>query len=122
MKFSGGLFEFTSDLAIFDLLDVPARARLARRRRERSRDGGGIGFPVYNECIQEVVQLRTNELEGSREKLQLRADAVGVSAFLSRRGPRSKTQLTYAGLAEIHSTLRENEVGVLYRNLFRDGV
>ena len=47
-----------------------------------------------------------------------------VSAFLER----TKTQLTYAGLAEIHSTLRENEVGVLYRNLHfatvfkRDGV
>ena len=36
-----------------------------------------------------------------------------VSTFLER----TKTQLTYAGLAEIHSTLRENEVGVLYRNL-----
>ena len=36
-----------------------------------------------------------------------------VATFLER----TKTQLTYAGLAEIHSTLRENEVGVLYRNL-----
>ena len=69
--------------------------------------------------VPEVVQLRSDELEGAAK-----ARAELVSTFLER----TQTQLTYAGLAEIHSTLRENEVGVLYRNLHfatvfkRDGV
>ena len=118
VKFNGG-FEFTSDLAIFDLLDV----RLVHGWRVDGENdpetAEALGSRSYNECIQEVVQLRTNELEGAAK-----ARAELVSAFLER----TKTQLTYAGLAEIHSTLRENEVGVLYRNLHfatvfkRDGV
>ncbi len=118
VKFNGG-FEFTSDLAIFDLLDV----RLVHGWRVDGENdpetAKALGARSYNECIQEVVQLRTNELEGAaKERAEL------VNAFLER----TKTQLTYAGLAEIHSTLRENEVGVLYRNLHfatvfkRDGV
>ena len=107
VKFNGG-FEFTSDLAIFDLLDV----RLVHGWRVDGENDAAtaeaLGSRSYNECVQEVVQLRTNELEGAAK-----ARAELVSTFLER----TKTQLTYAGLAEIHSTLRENEVGVLYRNL-----
>ena len=107
VKFDGG-FEFTSDLAIFDLLDV----RLVHGWRVDGENDAAtaeaLGSRSYNECIQEVVQLRSNELEGAAKQ---RAELV--STFLER----TQTQLTYAGLAEIHSTLRENEVGVLYRNL-----
>ena len=107
VKFNGG-FEFTSDLAIFDLLDV----RLVHGWRVDGENDAAtaeaLGSRSYNECIQEVVQLRTNELEGAAKQ---RAELVAT--FLER----TKTQLTYAGLAEIHATLRENEVGVLYRNL-----
>ncbi len=107
VKFDGG-FEFTSDLAIFDLLDV----RLVHGWRVDGENDAAtaeaLGSRSYNECIQEVVQLRTNELEGAAK-----ARAELVATFLER----TKTQLTYAGLAEIHATLRENEVGVLYRNL-----
>jgi len=118
VKFNGG-FEFTSDLAIFDLLDV----RLVHGWRVDGENDAAtaeaLGSRSYNECIQEVVQLRSNELEGAAK-----ARAALVSTFLER----TQTQLTYAGLAEIHATLRENEVGVLYRNLHfstvfkRDGV
>ena len=63
VKFSGGLFEFTSDLAIFDLLDV----RLVHGWRVDGENdpetAEALGSRSYNECIQEVVQLRTNELE-----------------------------------------------------------
>ena len=118
VKFNGG-FEFTSDLAIFDLLDV----RLVHGWRVDGENDAAtaeaLGSRSYNECIQEVVQLRSNELEGAAKQ---RAELV--STFLER----TQTQLTYAGLAEIHATLRENEVGVLYRNFHfatvfkRDGV
>ena len=119
VKFAGGLFEFTSDLAIFDLLDVRLVHGWRVDGENEPETAEALGSRSYNECIQEVVQLRTNELEGATKQ---RAELV--SAFLER----TKTQLTYAGLAEIHSTLRENEVGVLYRNLHfatvfkRDGV
>ena len=107
VKFNGG-FEFTSDLAIFDLLDV----RLVHGWRVDGENDAAtaeaLGSRSYNECIQEVVQLRSDELAGAAK-----ARAELVSAFLER----TQTQLTYAGLAEIHATLRENEVGVLYRNL-----
>ena len=63
VKFAGGLFEFTSDLAIFDLLDV----RLVHGWRVDGENdpetAEALGSRSYNECIQEVVQLRTNELE-----------------------------------------------------------
>ena len=62
VKFNGG-FEFTSDLAIFDLLDV----RLVHGWRVDGENDAAtaeaLGSRSYNECIQEVVQLRTNELE-----------------------------------------------------------
>jgi len=63
VKFAGGLFEFTSDLAIFDLLDVRLVHGWRVDGENEPETAEALGSRSYNECIQEVVQLRTNELE-----------------------------------------------------------
>ena len=76
VKFAGGLFEFTSDLALFDLLDV----RLVHGWRVDQSEGDtarALGERSYNACIEEIVALRSNELAGEEK-----ARAERVADFL----------------------------------------
>lgn len=80
VKFDGGLFEFTSDLALFDLLDV----RLVHGWRVDCENDAAtaraLGERSYNACIEEIVALRSNELEGEEK-----ARAERVADFLDMR-------------------------------------
>ena len=81
VKFNGG-FEFTSDLAIFDLLDV----RLVHGWRVDGENDAAtaeaLGSRSYNECIQEVVQLLQSK-DGDP-----RANAINAAEILEHEGAR----------------------------------
>ena len=86
VKFNGG-FEFTSDLAIFDLLDVRLVHgwRVGRRERRRRPERKRLPGPTTS-ASRRSSQLRTDELEGAAK-----ARAELVSAFLERTKPNSPT-------------------------------
>lgn len=99
-RFSGPKeFEATRELAVFDLLDITLVHGWVASP-ENTKVYKAVGELSYNTAVERVI-----EGEG-------REDGLTIREFLDE----SASQLTYEGIVQLHSELRERELAVLYRN------
>ncbi|TPP67769.1 Protein FAM63A [Fasciola gigantica] len=98
-------FEFTSVLGVFDLFEIslyhgwlvdPRDAELASI----------VGDRTYNRLVEEIIHLKASSNPDDVQKGLL------ADNFLQQ----TASQLTYHGLEELASTLKEGQLAVLFRN------
>mmetsp|Transcript_9861 Transcript_9861/g.29495 ORF Transcript_9861/g.29495 Transcript_9861/m.29495 type:complete len:398 (-) Transcript_9861:27-1220(-) len=106
VKFGGdALFEFTPELAIFDLLDLALVHGWRVDAGEDPEAALALGGASYNEVVARVARYRAGDAADP-------ADAA-LSDFLDR----TASQLTFAGLVDVCGRMRDREIAVLYRNM-----
>ena len=69
-----------------------------------------VGESSYNQLVEKVIAASSGEGEG--ENSQEAPLALVAAQFLEE----SASQLTYHGLAELSSTIKEDELAVFFRN------
>uniref|UniRef100_A0A7S0ZRS7 MINDY deubiquitinase domain-containing protein n=1 Tax=Noctiluca scintillans TaxID=2966 RepID=A0A7S0ZRS7_NOCSC len=118
-KFGGPQdFEYTQELAVFDLLDVSLfHGWVVPRQDERAHKL--FGHLSYNQVVERLIGLQdaqeqldrgdANE-DGALSKVV--EDGLVIKDFMER----TATQLSYEGLLELHSAVRERELAVFFRN------
>ena len=106
VRFTGvGDFEYTEDSLIFDLLDI-------------SLYHGWLVDPQTTEVAAAVANLSYNQLVETIISNRSSADSHAMSRALVAEQwlEDSRSQLTYHGLAELSTTLKEGELAVFFRN------
>jgi len=106
VRFTGvGDFEYTEDSLIFDLLDI-------------SLYHGWLVDPQTTEVAAAVANLSYNQLVETIISNRSSADSDAMSRALVAEQwlEDSRSQLTYHGLAELSTTLKEGELAVFFRN------
>jgi hypothetical protein len=98
-------FEFTQELAIFDLLDVPLYHGWL------SEPSDAVTHPVVSECTyNQLVEMAINDIT-SEDSVKVNAAYV-AQQFLEQ----TASQLTYHGLYELNHAIKEGELCVFFRN------
>jgi len=106
VRFTGvGDFEYTEDSLIFDLLDI-------------SLYHGWLVDPQTTEVAAAVANMSYNQLVETIISNRSSADSDAMSRALVAEQwlEDSRSQLTYHGLAELSTTLKEGELAVFFRN------
>jgi len=106
VRFTGvGDFEYTEDSLIFDLLDI-------------SLYHGWLVDPQTTEVAAAVANMSYNQLVETIISNRSSADSHAMSRALVAEQwlEDSRSQLTYHGLAELSTTLKEGELAVFFRN------
>lgn len=106
VKFSGVKdFEYTPECIVFDLLgiDLYHGWLIDPQQDELVRATAGLG---YNQLVEKIIKQKSSTDEASV------SEALVAEQFLER----SASQLTYYGLVELGSRLRDGELCVLFRN------
>jgi len=101
-------FEYTSDCLVFDLLNI----RLLH---------GWLADPSQPEIYEALQHLKYNQLvEKIIESKSLdsteKPEAVNQGILLEQFLYETASQLTYQGIAELNSTLKDGEIAVFFRN------
>ncbi|CAH1787359.1 unnamed protein product [Owenia fusiformis] len=106
VKFTGcSDFEYTSECIVFDLLAIhlyhgwqvdPDQLEVV----------AAVGGCSYNQLVEKIIAQK------SSEKPELVTEALIAETFLEK----SASQLTYHGLSELVTTVKENELCVFFRN------
>lgn len=98
-------FEYTQEYVIFDLLRIPLyHGWLSDPSLEELQNS--IGKRSYNQLVDSIIEGKnSNDPETS-------ARILIVEEFLER----TASQLTQHGLDELRSKIKDNEIGVLFRN------
>jgi len=112
-------FEFTNEIAIFDLLDMNiVHGWLIDPQHEAA---GEVARRTYNQLVERMIDLQGKvaeaEAEGAQghlgqEYLAEMKELMHIRGFLDE----SASQLTAHGLMCLHEALRDGEVAVLFRN------
>ncbi|XP_061178152.1 ubiquitin carboxyl-terminal hydrolase MINDY-2-like isoform X1 [Saccostrea echinata] len=98
-------FEYTPECIIFDLLGIPLyHGWLVDPQDMKMVEA--IGNCSYNQLVEKIISDRSSERE------DLVNQALLAEAFLDR----TASQLTYHGLYELNSTVKEDQLCVFFRN------
>ncbi|XP_015792983.1 ubiquitin carboxyl-terminal hydrolase MINDY-2 [Tetranychus urticae] len=106
VRFSGvSDFEFTPELIFFDLLHIPLYHGWLVDPNDVE-TVSSIGNLSYNQLVDKIITHKTSTRPESA------FEALVVEQFLER----TASQLTYFGLSQLNSTLKDGELSVLFRN------
>lgn len=98
-------FEYTSSCEVFDLLDIPLfHGWLVDP--ESFEVVAAVGHASYNQLVEKIINMK------SSLKSEEAGQAIVAEEFLRS----SASQITYHGLSELSSTLKDSQMGVLFRN------
>ncbi|RWS13118.1 hypothetical protein B4U79_03794 [Dinothrombium tinctorium] len=97
-------FEYTPELIVFDLLHIPLYHGWLIDP-EMSDIAKAVGNCSYNQLVDKVITNKSAEQE-------LVAEALIAEQFLEK----TASQLTYHGLSQLISNIKEGELSVLFRN------
>ncbi|CAG2053761.1 unnamed protein product, partial [Timema podura] len=106
VKFTGVQdFEYTPECIIFDLLNIPLYHGwlVDPQAQETVKSLGNLG---YNQLVENIV------INKDSTDSELFSRAVIAEEFLEK----TASQLTYHGLCELNSALRNDELAVFFRN------
>lgn len=116
-------FEFTRELAVFDLLDIVLfHGWVVSKQDEKAM--GAFGHLSYNQIVEKLIAMHELQqkqreaaekgegLELSEEESQALEQGMLIQDFLDR----TASQLSYDGLLELHSSVRERQLAVFFRN------
>lgn len=98
-------FEYTPECIIFDLLGIPLYHDWLVDPQD-TKTVEAVGNCSYNLLVEKIISDR------SSEQPELVNQALLAEAFLDR----TASQLTYHGLYELNSTVKENQLCVFFRN------
>ncbi|KAK7088863.1 hypothetical protein V1264_024945 [Littorina saxatilis] len=106
VKFTGvSDFEYTSECIIFDLLQLALyHGWLVDPQNEE--EVKAVGKCSYNQLVEKIIQYKQSDKE------EMVREALIAEQFLDR----TAAQLTYHGLCELSSTVKEQELCVFFRN------
>lgn len=98
-------FEYTSECIIFDLLQIPLyHGWLVDPQNQAEVEA--VGKCSYNQLVEKIIVQKTSD------QPDLVSQALVAEEFLDT----SASQLTYHGLCELCTQLKEEELAVLFRN------
>lgn len=98
-------FEYTSECIIFDLLQIPLyHGWLVDPQNDAEVEA--LGKCSYNQLVEKIILQKTSD------QPDLVNQALVAEVFLEN----SASQLTYHGLSELCTQLKEDELAVLFRN------
>ncbi|GFS19608.1 ubiquitin carboxyl-terminal hydrolase MINDY-1 [Elysia marginata] len=106
VKFTGVRdFEYTPELIVFDLLGISLfHGWLVDPQDKHTVEA--VNQCSYNQLVEKIILLKHSDKE------EMVTQALTAEQFLER----SASQLTYHGLAELSSVVKENELCVFFRN------
>ncbi|GFO31126.1 ubiquitin carboxyl-terminal hydrolase mindy-1 [Plakobranchus ocellatus] len=106
VKFTGVReFEYTPELIVFDLLGIALFHGWLVDPQDRH-TVEAVNQCSYNQLVEKIISLKHSDKE------EMVTQALTAEQFLER----SASQLTYHGLAELSSVVKENELCVFFRN------
>ncbi|RUS90629.1 hypothetical protein EGW08_001626 [Elysia chlorotica] len=106
VKFTGVRdFEYTPELIVFDLLGISLFHGWLVDPQDRH-TVEAVNQCSYNQLVEKIILLKHSDKE------EMVTQALTAEQFLER----SASQLTYHGLAELSSVVKENELCVFFRN------
>lgn len=98
-------FEYTSEMIIFDLLNISLYHGWIYDPDDKD-TVSVIGNYSYNQLVDKII---TNKSSNKSEEI---SQALIAESFLEN----TASQLTYFGLSELASNVREQELSILFRN------
>lgn len=106
VRFNGvSEFEYTPECIIFDLLDIPLyHGWLIDPQQEEV--CSAVNSSSYNQLVEMIIANKTSK----------DSELVSVSLTAQQFLEESASQLTYHGLCELNSTLKDGELAVFFRN------
>ncbi|ESO09981.1 hypothetical protein HELRODRAFT_73057 [Helobdella robusta] len=106
VRFTGvSHFEYTPSSEIFDLLDIPLyHGWLVDPESEEVLEA--VSNATYNQLVEMVINQKCSSQFDLAEKALIAEEFLNATA----------SQLTYHGLCELASALRDSDMGVLFRN------
>lgn len=101
-------FEYTPELIIFDLLRIPLyHGWLCDPQLEEL--NLAVGNKSYNQLVDFII---THKVSSTSTDVELQTRSLLAEDFLEK----TASQLTEYGLNELRREIRENEIGILFRN------
>lgn len=98
-------FEYTPECIIFDLLEIGLyHGWLVDPQDDQC--VAAVSKCSYNQLVEKIIQQKASDKDG------LIREALVAEQFLDR----SASQLTYHGLCELSSTVKEHELSIFFRN------
>ncbi|XP_013793536.1 ubiquitin carboxyl-terminal hydrolase MINDY-2-like, partial [Limulus polyphemus] len=98
-------FEYTPELIVFDLLHIPLyHGWLVDPQSPEVQ--AAIGNCSYNQLVENIINNKASDRD------EVVTEALLAESFLGK----TASQLTYHGLCELTSTLKDDELCVLFRN------
>ncbi|XP_046380200.2 ubiquitin carboxyl-terminal hydrolase MINDY-1-like [Haliotis rufescens] len=106
VKFSGvSDFEYTPECIIFDLLGIPLYHGWLVDPQDPVCTSA-VGMCSYNQLVEKIIAQKSSERE------ETVTEALVAEQFLDR----TASQLTYYGLCELNTSVKEGELCVFFRN------